>query len=301
PGHVPTGFVGVQQRMPAVVRLSHCGISIWPMSAQGHSLRCPLWAHDRRCPLRPEAIKLLRCREMSRRAVNGLMRRSKRHLYSTACRRASKRESGAARPSALAVLRLTISSNFVGACTHLGLPYESHRLQAIQIRKVPRRSYSNDPRHGNPCACADGGFCRRVDAGHVPWRKQQSVAAQGNKVASQGNKEPAARAALAAPRKEDAETFTDPCARFQGRGGAGSLETGHHRQFPDPQDLSDLSVVGRSWAEGAGGRPSDSRGVLSSDAGADESPLQLLSCNQHRLPQQLRQSEQPRRQLAHDP
>ena len=159
----------------------------------------------------------------------------------------------------------------------------------------------NDPRHGTPCACADGGFCRGVDAGHVPWRKQQSVADQGNKVAGQGNKEPTARAALAAPTKEDAETFTDPCARFQGRGGAGSLETGHHRPFPDPQDLSDLSVVGRSWAEVAGGRPSDSRGVLSSYARADESPLQLLSCNQHRLPQQLRQSEQPRRQLAHDP
>src|SRR4029077_18323816 len=247
PGHVPTGFVGVQQRMPAVVRLSHCGISIWPMSAQGHSLRCPLWAHDRRCPLRPEAIKLLRCREMSRRAVNGLMRRSKRHLYSTACRRASKRESGAARPSALAVLRLTISSNFVGACTHLGLPYESHRLQAIQIRKVPRRSYSNDPRHGNPCACADGGFYRRVDAGHVPWRKQQSVADQGNKGAT-------ARAALAAPTKENAEIFTYRCACFQGRGGARGLETGHHRPFPDPQALSDLSVVRRSWAEVAGGR-----------------------------------------------
>jgi len=28
-----------------------------------------------------------------------------------------------------------MGSNFVGACTHLGLPYESHRLQAIQIRK----------------------------------------------------------------------------------------------------------------------------------------------------------------------
>src|SRR5258705_13542811 len=39
-------------------------------------------------------------------------------------------EDGTARPSALAVLRLTISSDFVGACTHLGLPYESHRLQA---------------------------------------------------------------------------------------------------------------------------------------------------------------------------
>src|SRR4029077_6560430 len=95
--------------------------------------------------------------------------------------------------------------------------------------------------------------------------------------------------------------FTHPCAPFQGRGGARSLETGHHRPFPDPQDLSDLSVVGRSWAEAAGGRPSGSRGVLCSYARVDESQLQLLSCDQHRLPQQLRQSEQPRRQLAHDP
>jgi hypothetical protein len=42
----------------------------------------------------------------------------------------SSSEDGKARPSALAVLRLTISSDLVGACTHLGLPYESHRLQA---------------------------------------------------------------------------------------------------------------------------------------------------------------------------
>jgi hypothetical protein len=122
-------------------------------------------------------------------------------------------------------------------------------------RKGSTSGYSNDPHHGTPCACVDGGFCRDVGAGHVPWRKQQSVA-------DQSNKEATARAALAARAKEDAHTFTDPCARFQGRGGARSLETGHHRPFPDPQDLSDLSVVGRSWAEVAGGRPSDSRGVL---------------------------------------
>src|SRR5262247_2676735 len=164
----------------------------------------------------------------------------------------------------------------------------------IQIGRVTRRGYSNDPRHGTPCACADGGSCRGGDAGHVPWRKQQSVADQGNKGAT-------ARAALAAPTKEDAKTFTDPCAPFQGRGGARSLETGHHRPFPDTQDLSDLSVVGRSWAEVAGGRPSGSRGVLCSYAQVDESQLRLLSCDQHRLPQQLRQSEQPQRQLAHDP
>ena len=86
--------------------------------------------------------------------MNGLTRRNKRHLSSylapnlgrtstgwiapacgwrtyliTLSARPSS-EGGTARPSALAVLRLTISSDFVGACTHLGLPYESHRLQA---------------------------------------------------------------------------------------------------------------------------------------------------------------------------
>ena len=60
----------------------------------------------------------------------GLMRRSKRHLHSITLSARPSSEGGTARPSALAVLRLTISSDFVGACTHLGLPYESHRLQA---------------------------------------------------------------------------------------------------------------------------------------------------------------------------
>src|SRR5262249_35241112 len=143
-----------------------------------------------------------------------------------------------------------------------------------QIGRVLRQGYSNDPRHGTPWACADGRFCRGVDAGHVPWRKQQSVADQGNKGA-------AARAALAAPTKEDAKTFTDPCAPFQGRSGARSLETGHYRPFPDTQDLSNLSVVGRSWAEVSGGRPSGSGGVLCSNARVDESQLQLPSCDQH--------------------
>src|SRR5262245_53694900 len=86
---------------------------------------------------------------------------------------------------------------------------------------------SNDPRHGTPCACADGGSCHGVDAGHVPWPRQQSVAGQGNKgaagqgnkgAAGQGNKGATARAALAAPTEEDAKTFTDPRAHFQGGG-----------------------------------------------------------------------------------
>jgi hypothetical protein len=65
-----------------------------------------------------------------RSAIFGLMRRSKRHLYSITLSACPSSEGGTARPSALAVLRLTIGSNFVGACTHLGLPYESHRLRA---------------------------------------------------------------------------------------------------------------------------------------------------------------------------
>src|SRR5271154_4356022 len=66
----------------------------------------------------------------SEKCLNGLMRRSKRHLYSITLSARPSSEGGTARPSALAVLRLTISSDFVGTCTHLGLPYESHRLQA---------------------------------------------------------------------------------------------------------------------------------------------------------------------------
>jgi hypothetical protein len=62
------------------------------------------------------------------------MHRNKRHLYSITLSARPSIEGGTARPSALAVLRLTISSNFVGACAHLGLPYESHRLQAIQMK-----------------------------------------------------------------------------------------------------------------------------------------------------------------------
>src|SRR5262245_52247956 len=109
-------------------------------------------------------------------------------------------------------------------------------------RKVPGREYSNDPRHGRPYACAGSGVCRGVDAGHVPWRRRQSVAAQGNKGVT-------ARAALAPSTKEDVKAFTDPCAHLQGRGGTRSLEAGHHRPFPAPQDLSDLPVVGRPRAE----------------------------------------------------
>ena len=68
---------------------------------------------------------------------------------------------------------------------------------------------------------------RRFDAGSVPWRRRQSIAGS---IAGQGDEGAPARAAVAVAAKEHAETFADPCAHFQGRGGARSLEedtTGH--------------------------------------------------------------------------
>jgi hypothetical protein len=87
------------------------------------------------------------------------------------------------------------------------------------------------------------------------WRKQQAVAGQGDTGI-------AGRAARAARTEEDAKIFTYRCASLQGRGGARSLEAGHGRPFPDPQDLSDLPVVGRSRAEVVRGRPTGSGRVL---------------------------------------
>ena len=68
--------------------------------------------------------------QVRKRAMNGLKLRGKRHLYSITLSARPSSEGGTVRPGALAALRLTISSDSVGACTLLGLPYESHRLQA---------------------------------------------------------------------------------------------------------------------------------------------------------------------------
>ena len=61
------------------------------------------------------------------------------------------------------------------------------------IEKVHFGGYSHDPRHGpSPCARIGGGFCRGIDAGHVPCRKQQAIAGPGNRkqqaVAGPGNR-----------------------------------------------------------------------------------------------------------------
>ena len=99
--------------------------------------------------------------------------------------------------------------------------------------------YTIDPRHAVSRVCAISGTRRRFSASTVPWRRRQTVAGKGNEGA-------VARTALAAPPKEDAETFADPSARFQGRSRTRSLEAGHHRPFPNSKDLSGLSLVGRS-------------------------------------------------------
>jgi hypothetical protein len=65
----------------------------------------------------PETRHRQRHRPCPFRATNGLICRSKRHLYLVTLSARSSSEDGTARPSALAVLRLTISSDFVGACT----------------------------------------------------------------------------------------------------------------------------------------------------------------------------------------
>src|SRR5271167_4618853 len=134
-----------------------------------------------------------------------------------------------------------------------------------------------DPCHAVSRVCDISGFCWRLSASPVPWRRRQTVAGKSN----EGT---VARTVLAAPPKEDAQTFANRSARFQGRSRTRSLEAGHHGPFPDFQDLSDLSVVGRSWSEIASRRPSNSRGILYHHAKIDESEFKLLSCDQHWFP-----------------
>src|SRR5277367_968310 len=150
-----------------------------------------------------------------------------------------------------------------------------------------------DSCHAVSRVCDISGSCWRFSASPVPWRGRQTVAGKGN----EGT---VARTALAAPPKEDAQTFANRSARFQGRSRTRSLEAGHHGPFPDFQDLSDLSVVGRSWSEIASRRPSDSRGILYHHAKIDESEFKLLSCDQHWLSQQIRQGKRPRWHFSYD-
>ncbi len=92
------------------------------LRALGGTRGSPLSLYKRKSPSKSRGGPL--------RASCGLMQCSKGHLDSITLSARPSNEGGTARPSALAVLRLTISSEFVATCTHLGLPYESHRLRA---------------------------------------------------------------------------------------------------------------------------------------------------------------------------
>ena len=113
--------------------------------------------------------------------------------------------------------------------------------------------YRNDPRHGGERARADGGFCRGIGAGPVPWPDGHPRHASKSypAIAGQGDERVAARSAHAHQAEENAEALTGPRADFQGRGRARGLEAGQHGPLPVAQDLSDLPVVGRYRAEGA--------------------------------------------------
>ena len=75
---------------------------------------------------------------------------------------------------------------------------------------VPLGGYSIDSRYAGPRAFAIGGFRRLLYAGPMPCRTRLPVAVEGDEGA-------VAAAAVAAPTKEHAETFTDRCAHLQGR------------------------------------------------------------------------------------
>ena len=180
----------------------------------------------------------------------------------------------------------------------------------IQTGRFPGRGYGNDPRHGGPCACADGGCCRGIDAGHVPWRRQHSAAGQGDK-------ESPPKAAKPLPAKATQELPPELLALLRQR------KMPKHspilvRIFKEEAELEvwKQDATGRfqflkvypicRWSGDLGpklyeGDRQAPEGFYTVDARADESQFQLLSGDQHRLPQQLRQGEQPRRQPADDP
>ncbi len=86
--------------------------------------------------------------------------------------------------------------------------------------------------------------------------------------------------------KNMAKEFADPGADLQGRSGARSLEGGQDRAIRAAAYLSDLPLVGRIRAQDQGRRPPGAGGLLHHHPRPDESELQLLSRDQHRLPEQ---------------
>ena len=99
--------------------------------------------------------------------------------------------------------------------------------------------------------------------------------------------------------KKHAETFTDRCARFQGR--IGALSSGSRT----PAAVSNFSRSIRSAARPAISDPRSTKATVRPPRPstplrprADESELQLLPRDQYRLPQRLRPGQRPRRHFS---
>jgi len=219
--------------------------------------------------------------------MNGLMRRSKRHLFDHLSARQAVRAAG--ETSALAVLRLKISSDFVGACTHL-VCLRKHRLQAPD-RKGSTSEYSNDPRHGTPCVCVTAAFA----AGLTRSRALAKTAIG----CDQGNKELPPEL-LSLPDKRDAKYSPIFVRLFKEEA---ELEVWKQDTTGRFQILKIYPIC--RWSGDLGPKLQEAtvrlqRGSIQLRR-VDESQLQLLSCDQRRATPTVRQSEQPRRQLAHDP
>jgi hypothetical protein len=77
-------------------------------------------------------------------AMNGLMHRSKSRHSITSSARASS-DGGTSRPSALAVLRFTVISNFVGNCTGRSPGFSPRRMRSTYEAARRTRSTGSTP------------------------------------------------------------------------------------------------------------------------------------------------------------
>ena len=79
----------------------------------------------------PKVIDALRCRELTQSAISGCERsHQKPALYSITSSAATSRPGGTVRPSTFDVLRLTVVSYLVGACTGSSPGFAPRRMRS---------------------------------------------------------------------------------------------------------------------------------------------------------------------------
>ena len=99
---------------------------------------CPLWVHQRKCSEGSNDFRSAALADMIVQDWAGPlsarkrhMHRSKPHHYSITSSARASSVGGTARPSAVAVLRLTTSSNFVGCTTGRSLGFSPLRMRPV--------------------------------------------------------------------------------------------------------------------------------------------------------------------------